>query len=76
MADIIMPKFGLTMEEGTIVEWKVSVGDEVKAGDVLCDVETDKLTNHIEAKEDGKITEILVEEDETVECQTVIARME
>lgn len=72
---VIMPKLGLTMTEGTIEEWKVQEGDAVQKDDVLCEVSTDKLTNTINAKEDGIIRKILVEEGETVDCQTVIAIM-
>ena len=76
MANIIMPKLGLTMEEGTVVEWKVAVGDQVNAGDILCIIETDKITNEIEAKEAGIVKEILVAEGDTVPVQTVIAIIE
>ncbi|HIT29986.1 MAG TPA: 2-oxo acid dehydrogenase subunit E2, partial [Candidatus Scatomorpha stercoravium] len=47
MKEIVMPKLGLTMTEGTIAAWHKSVGDEVKEGEPLFDVETDKLTNTI-----------------------------
>ena len=76
MANIIMPKLGLTMEEGSVVEWKVTVGDQVNAGDILCIIETDKITNEIEAKEAGIVKEILVAEGDTVPVQTVIAIIE
>lgn len=74
MATIIkMPKLGSTMKEGTLTAWKVKVGDSVEEGDVLFEVETDKLSNEIEADEDGVIRKILVEEGETVPCQTPLA---
>lgn len=76
MENVILPKYGLTMEEGTITEWHVKVGDVVKTGDILCEIETDKLTNTIEAKTDGVIKEILVDEDDTVPVQTVLAIIE
>lgn len=76
MTNVVMPKLGLTMEEGTITAWKVKVGDRVQEGEVLCEVETDKLTNQIEAKVAGRVREIRVAEDETVACQTVIAVLE
>lgn len=76
MANVSMPKFGLTMTEGTITEWFVKVGDKVNVGDPLCEVETDKLTNKIEAKVAGTVTEILVEEEEDAEVQQVIAVIE
>jgi pyruvate dehydrogenase E2 component (dihydrolipoamide acetyltransferase) len=56
-----MPKLSDTMEEGTIVEWKKKTGDEVKAGDVLAEVESDKATFDLEA-ESGGVLSILVEQ--------------
>ena len=73
MANVIMPKLGLTMEEGTVIQWHVKVGDAVKTSDILCDIETDKLSNVIESKQEGTVKEILVEEGDTVPCQTVLA---
>ena len=70
--EILMPKLGLTMEEGTIEEWKVKVGDTVKKGDIIFSVATDKLTNDIEAEDEGILISILVGEGETVPCKTVI----
>ena len=58
--EVLMPKLGLTMEEGTIEEWKMKVGDTVKKGDILFSVATDKLTNDIEAEDDGVLISILV----------------
>ena len=76
MANVVMPKLGLTMEEGTVIEWHVAVGDIVNIGDVLCEIETDKLTNKVESKTVGIVREILVREGDTVPCQTVIAMIE
>ncbi|MCC9294248.1 2-oxo acid dehydrogenase subunit E2, partial [Clostridium sp. WLY-B-L2] len=64
----VMPKLGLTMTEGTLVDWHKSEGEKVEKGEVLFEVETDKLTNEIEAKESGVLRKILVEEGETVKC--------
>src|SRR3982074_3796632 len=61
MPDINMPKLSDTMEEGTIVEWKKKTGDEVKQGDVLAEVESDKATFDLEA-ETGGVLSILVEQ--------------
>jgi len=58
---IMMPALSPTMTEGTIVEWHVAVGDEVEAGDVLCDIETDKATMAMESSEDGFVSALLVE---------------
>ena len=59
---VLMPKLGLTMTEGTIEEWKKKEGDEVKKGEILFSVATDKLTNDIEAEADGVLLKILVGE--------------
>ena len=65
---VVMPKLGLTMTEGTLSAWKKSVGDAVTEGEALFDVETDKLTNTIEASASGILLKILVEEGATVPC--------
>lgn len=71
--EVLMPKMGLTMTEGTIEEWKKKEGDAVKAGDVLYSVATDKLTNDVECDTDGTLLKILFGEGETVACKTVVA---
>ncbi len=58
---IIMPKMGLTMTEGIISNWRKKEGDSVKKGDIIFDVETDKLTNEFDAKKDGILRKILVD---------------
>ena len=63
---VVMPKLGLTMTEGTVSKWLKKVGDEVKAGEPLFDVETDKLTNTIEASASGILRHIFVEDGTTV----------
>jgi len=59
---ILMPALSPTMTEGILQKWLVKVGDEVKAGDVLAEIETDKATMEIEAVDEGIITDILVKE--------------
>ena len=71
--EVLMPKLGLTMTEGTIEEWKVKEGQPVKKGDVLLTVATDKLTNDVEADADGVLLKILLPEGETGACGSVIA---
>ena len=71
--EVLMPKLGLTMTEGTIEEWKFKEGDTVKKGDILFSVATDKLTNDVEAEEDGVLLKILLPEGETAPCKSVIA---
>lgn len=57
--EVVMPKLGLTMTEGTIENWLKAEGDAVKEGEVLFSVSTDKLTNDVEAMTSGKLLKIL-----------------
>ena len=70
--ELLMPKLGLTMTEGTIDEWKKKVGDPVAKGEIVYSVATDKLTNDVESEVDGILLKILVPEGETVPCKTVV----
>src|SRR5438552_10352099 len=74
MPDINMPKLSDTMEEGTIVEWKKKSGDQVKTGDVLAEVESDKATFDLEADADG-VLQILVEQGVPAKIGAPIARI-
>jgi len=58
--EIRLPKFGDTMEEGTVVECKVAPGDHVKSGDILFEIETDKATVELESPADGYVKQVLV----------------
>lgn len=71
--EVLMPKLGLTMTEGTIEEWMKQEGDPVKKGDVLFSVATDKLVNEVEAETDGVLVKILLVAGETAECKSVVA---
>ena len=64
--DVRLPQLGQTMEEGTIVNCLVKVGDEVKKGDVIFEIETDKATLEMESPADGFVKHILVATDETL----------
>jgi pyruvate dehydrogenase E2 component (dihydrolipoamide acetyltransferase) len=57
-----MPALSPTMEEGTLAKWLVKEGDDVKSGDILAEIETDKATMEFEAVDEGKIAKILVPE--------------
>jgi len=74
MPDINMPKLSDTMEEGTIVEWKKKSGDEVKTGEVLAEVESDKATFDLEAEADG-VLQILVDQGVPAKIGAPIARI-
>jgi pyruvate dehydrogenase E1 component beta subunit len=60
--NVLMPALSPTMTEGKLAKWHVKVGDDVKSGQVLCEIETDKATMEVEAVDEGKISKILVEE--------------
>ena len=60
--ELKMPALSPTMEEGTLAKWLVKEGDDVKSGDILAEIETDKATMEFEAVDEGKIAKILVPE--------------
>lgn len=70
---IRLPKLGLTMTEGTLVEWLVQPGQSVRAGDLLYICETEKIANEIAADEDGTLGELIVAAGDTVPVGTVLA---
>ncbi|KRL00860.1 dihydrolipoamide acetyltransferase family protein [Liquorilactobacillus capillatus] len=70
--EIIMPKLGLTMTEGTVYEWVKNEGDEVKKGDVVATISSEKLTADVDAPADGTLIKILVHEGEDAKCQAPI----
>ncbi len=74
--EIRMPALSPTMEEGTVAKWLVKEGDEVKSGDILAEIETDKATMEFEAVDEGVLGKILVPAGtENVKVGTVIATM-
>ncbi len=70
---IAMPKLGINMIEGTIVSWLVAEGEEIQAGQVIMEIETDKATQEVEAPADGTLARVLKHEGETVPCNMVMA---
>jgi pyruvate dehydrogenase E2 component (dihydrolipoamide acetyltransferase) len=72
-AQIVMPKLGLTMSEGLLAEWHVQAGDDVAEGQILFVVETDKISNEVEAPAPGRILSLLVAAGDTVEVGTPLA---
>ena len=71
--EITMPRLSDTMEEGTLVTWRVSVGDKVEAGDVLGDVETDKATMELQSFDEGTVAKLALDEGGTVAVGDLIA---
>src|SRR5487761_402199 len=71
-----MPALSPTMEEGTLAKWLVKAGDNVRSGDVIAEIETDKATMEVEAVDEGVVEELLVPEGtEGVKVNTPIARL-
>jgi len=76
VTEVLMPALSPTMEEGTLAKWLVKVGDKVKSGDVIAEIETDKATMEVEAADEGEVEAILVPEGtEEVKINTPIARL-
>ena len=75
MADVVMPRLSDSMEEGTVLQWLKAVGDEISVGDELVEIETDKANMAYESDVAGTLSEILVQEGETVAIGTPIARV-
>src|SRR5271154_3816213 len=72
--EVLMPALSPTMTEGKLAKWLKQPGDEVKSGDVIAEIETDKATMEVEAVDEGKLLKILVDEGtEGVAVNTVIA---
>lgn len=70
---IIMPKLGLTMEKGTVINWNKQEGDTVQKGEIIFEVETDKIVNNVESPASGTLLKILVEKGVEVDVLTVLA---
>ncbi len=74
--DVLMPALSPTMEEGTLAKWHVKVGDTVRSGDVIAEIETDKATMEVEAVDEGVVESLLVPEGtEAVKVNAPIARL-
>jgi len=73
--EIVMPQLSDSMEEGTLVSWKVKVGDTVKVGDVIAEVESDKAIMEVQSFKEGKVEALTLSEGESATVGTVIARI-
>jgi pyruvate dehydrogenase E2 component (dihydrolipoamide acetyltransferase) len=73
LPEVIMPKMGDAMEEGTLVKWLKSEGDEVSEGDAIAEIETDKVTLELEAEDAGTLAQIIADEGEDVPVGGAIA---
>src|ERR1039457_2868765 len=74
--DITMPKMGESVMEGTIIKWYKKIGDRVMKDEPLFEISTDKVDTEIPSPAEGTLAEIMVGEQETVEVDTVVARIE
>src|SRR5712692_11338990 len=75
MADVIMPQMGESIVEGTVTKWFKKVGDRVERDEPLFEISTDKVDTEIPAPVAGVLSEILVNEGQTVQVNTVVARI-
>ena len=73
--EVVTPAAGESVTEGTILEWHVKVGDFIKADDTIVEISTDKVDLELPSPASGTVTEILIEEGETVTVGQVIARI-
>ena len=72
--NILMPALSPTMTDGKLARWLVKVGDSVRSGDVIAEIETDKATMEVEAVDEGQVAQLLVDEGaEGVAVNAVIA---
>jgi pyruvate/2-oxoglutarate dehydrogenase complex dihydrolipoamide acyltransferase (E2) component len=75
LVDVTMPQMGVSVAEGTVVAWRVEVGDRIEAEQTICEISTDKIDTEVPAPVTGVVAEILVEVDQTVEVGVVLARI-
>lgn len=73
--EIRIPKLGLTMESAELIAWRVAVGDVVKRGQPIAEIETDKIEHEIESPADGTIVELVAAEGEELEVGALIAHL-
>jgi 2-oxoglutarate dehydrogenase E2 component (dihydrolipoamide succinyltransferase) len=73
---IPLPHMGVSVEEATVIEWHKEVGDEVAAGDVICEISTDKVDTEIESPASGTLTRIVVAVGETVAVGGALAELD
>jgi pyruvate dehydrogenase E2 component (dihydrolipoamide acetyltransferase) len=71
--EVIMPKMGDAMEEGTLVKWLKSEGDEVSEGDAIAEIETDKVTLELEAENSGTLAQLMADEGQDIPVGEAIA---
>ena len=75
LVPVSMPQMGVSVAEGTVVEWKKQVGDWIEADEVIASISTDKIDTDVEAPATGRVAEIIVPVGETVDVGTVMAKI-
>ena len=75
LVDVTMPQMGVSVAEGTVVAWRVEVGDRIEAEQTICEISTDKIDTEVPAPVTGIVAEILVDVDTTVDVGVVLARI-
>jgi pyruvate/2-oxoglutarate dehydrogenase complex dihydrolipoamide acyltransferase (E2) component len=75
LVDVQMPQMGVSVAEGTVVEWKKQVGDWIQADEIIASISTDKIDTDVESPATGRVAEIVVQVGETVDVGTVMARI-
>jgi pyruvate/2-oxoglutarate dehydrogenase complex dihydrolipoamide acyltransferase (E2) component len=75
MVDVTMPQMGVSVAEGTVVEWKKQPGDWVERDEIIASISTDKIDTDVEAPASGRVQEVLVEVGATVDVGVVLARI-
>ena len=71
--ELKMPQLGLTMEEGTLSKWLKHEGDTVKAGEVVAEITTDKLTNELTSEQDGVMLKLVAQEGDDIPVKGTLA---
>lgn len=75
LIDIVMPKMGESVMEGTIIKWHKKVGDSIKKDETIFEISTDKVDTEVPSPADGVLAEVLVAEQETVDVGTIVAKL-
>lgn len=75
LIDIIMPKMGESVMEGTIIKWHKKVGDKIKKDETIFEISTDKVDTEVPSPVDGILAEVLTAEQETVDVGTIVAKL-
>ena len=75
LVDVTMPQMGVSVAEGTVVQWRKQVGDQIQADETICEISTDKIDTEVPAPAGGVVAEILVPLEATVAVGVVLARI-